>query len=71
VNNVNVDFHINGYQSLKLEVFDINSGNLVMRKDRVDAGLTIEIPAMASGVYLFKLSTNDSKISKQFKMVKL
>jgi hypothetical protein len=71
VNNVNVDFYINGYQSLKLEVFDINTGNLVIRKDRIDAGLNIQLPAMASGVYLFKLSTNDGKISRQFKMVKL
>lgn len=71
VNNVNADFRINGYQSLKLEVFDMNTGNLVMRKDRVDAGLNIQIPDISSGVYLFKLSTNDGKISRQFKMVKL
>ena len=71
VNNVNADFRINGYQSLKLEVADMNTGNIVMRKDRIEAGLNIQIPTLASGVYLFKLSTSDGKISKQFKMVKL
>ena len=68
---VNADFHILGYTTLNLEIFDINTGNKLAAKENVFPGTTIQIPSIASGVYLFKLSSIDGKIRKQFKMVKL
>jgi hypothetical protein len=68
---VNTDFFINGYQYLNLSVFDINTGKKVATKEKIQAGSSIQMPNIASGIYIFMFSTPDEKITKQFKIVKL
>ena len=68
---INFDFVIKGYQSLNLEVFDISTGTKVASKQNQSPGLPIYLGQLSAGTYVIKVSSNDNKISYQFKMVKL
>jgi hypothetical protein len=70
VNNVNADFLIKGIQVLNLEIFDVNTGVKITNMSNITAGSTIPTAQLPAGVYVFRFSTNDNRITKQFKMIK-
>ena len=71
INLLNFDFVVKGYQRLNLEVFDIASGTKVASQPNLTAGTKITLGHLSAGIYVIKLTSNDNKISYQFKMVKL
>ena len=70
-NQLNFDFVVKGYQRLNLEVFDMATGTKVASKQNQTPGIPIYLGQLAAGTYVIKVSSNDNKISYQFKMVKL
>ena len=46
-------------------------GNIVATKEKILAGSNLQLPYLVSGIYIFRYSSADGKITKQFKMVKL
>jgi len=62
---------VKGYQRLNLEVFDIASGTKVASQSNLTAGTKITLGQLSAGTYVIKVTSNDLKISYQFKMVKL
>ncbi len=68
---LNFDFAIKSYQRLNLEVYEITSGLKVASRQNLIAGNKINLGELASGIYILKVSSQDNKISYQFKMVKL
>ncbi len=71
INQLNFDFVVKGYQRLNLEIFDIATGTKVASKQNQSPGLPIYLGQLSAGTYVIKVSSNDNKISYQFKMVKL
>ena len=71
INQLNFDFVVKGYQRLNLEVFDMASGTKVASKQNQTAGVPIYLGQLSAGTYVIKVTSNDLKISYQFKMVKL
>jgi hypothetical protein len=71
INQLNFDFVVKGYQKLNIEVFDVATGSKVAIQQNLTAGNRITLSQLSSGTYLIKVSSNDNKISYQFKMVKL
>ena len=71
INQLNFDFVVMGYQRLNLEVFDIASGTKVASQPNLTAGSKITLGQLSAGTYVIKITSNDNKISYQFKMVKL
>jgi hypothetical protein len=71
INQLNFDFEVKGYQRLNLEVFDIASGTKVASQPNLTAGTKITLGQLSAGTYVIKVTSNDNKISYQFKMVKL
>ncbi|MEK0422462.1 MAG: hypothetical protein RLZ95_372 [Bacteroidota bacterium] len=70
-NQLNFDFAVKGYQRLNMEVFDMASGARLARKENLTAGMPIYLGQLSPGNYLIKVTSNDNKVSYQFKMVKL
>jgi hypothetical protein len=54
-----------------MEVFDMASGARLARKENLTAGMPIYLGQLSPGNYLIKVTSNDNKVSYQFKMVKL
>ena len=71
IGQVNLDFYINGYFRLNLDVFELTSGNRVFSKQDIQAGKSIYLGGLSSGTYIFKLSSDDRKIIKQYKMLRM
>lgn len=70
-NQLNFDFLVKGYQKLNIEVYDISSGVIVLAKQNLTPGIHIYLGQLTSGTYAIKVTSNDKKISYQFKMIKL
>jgi hypothetical protein len=71
VNFLNFDFVVNGYQKLNIDVFETSTGTRVTSKQGVYAGSRLSFAELAAGVYIFKVTSSDGKVSYQFKMIKL
>jgi len=71
INQLNFDFIVKGYQRLNLEVFDIATGTKVASQPNLTAGSKITLGQLSAGTYVIRVTSNDNKISYQFKMVKL
>ena len=70
-NQLNFDFVVKGYQRLNMEVFDLASGSIVASKQNLTPGIPIYLGQLSAGTYVIKVTSNDLKVSYQFKMVKL
>jgi hypothetical protein len=70
-NQIYLDFIINGNSRMNLEVVSMTSGNKVASLRGVVAGSPIFLGNLPSGIYLLKIISPDSKISHQFKVVKM
>jgi hypothetical protein len=71
INQLNFDFVVKGYQRLNLEVFDIATGTKVASKQNQTQGMPIYLGQLSAGTFVIKVTSNDNKISYQFKMLKL
>jgi hypothetical protein len=71
VNYLNFDFVVNGYQKLNIDVFETSSGNRITSRQGIAAGSRLSFAELSSGVYIFKVTSSDGKLSYQFKMIKL
>jgi hypothetical protein len=71
INKLNFDFVVMGYQKLNIEVFSMTSGVKVASMQNLQAGLPIYLGQLAPGTYIINVTSNDNKISHQFKMIKL
>ena len=71
VNQLNFDFIVKGYQKLNIEVYDVATGSRVATQQNITAGTKIQLGQLARGTYIVRVTSNDNKITQQFKMVKL
>ena len=71
INQLNFDFIVKGYQKLNMEVYDIATGTKVASQPNLTAGSRITLGQLSAGTYIIRITSNDNKISYQFKMVKL
>ena len=71
ITQINLDFNVKGYLRLNVDVFELTTGNRVFSRQGLQAGTPILLNELSSGTYIFKVSSNDSKIIHQFKMLRL
>ena len=71
VNFLNFDFVVKGYQKLNIDVFETSTGTRVTSRQGVYAGSRLSFADLSAGVYIFKVTSSDGKLSYQFKMIKL
>ena len=71
VNTLNLDFSLHGYLKLNLEVINISTGTKLATKNGLFPGSRLNFNEISSGVYIFRVYSDDIKISYQFKMIKL
>ena len=70
-NQLNLDFIIKGYQRLNMEVYDIATGAKLASQSNLIGGSRITLDQLAGGTYVIRVTSNDQKIVKQFKIVKM
>ena len=68
---LNFDFSVKGYQKLNVEVFDLTTGTKRASQQNVLPGSVLSFGNLTPGTYIIKVSSNDQKLSHQFKMIKL
>lgn len=68
---LNLDFLINGYQKLNIDIYELSTGRLLFNKQGLYPGTPILLGTLSSGTYIVRVYSTDGKISYQFKMVKL
>jgi len=56
---------------LTLDIFDLASGRKVTSKVGLTPGSPIYLPELQGGTYIIRVTSNDNKLSYQFKMLKL
>ena len=71
INYLNFDFVVNGYQKLNIDVFATSNGARVSSIQGVYAGTRLSYSELSAGVYIFRVTSSDGKLSYQFKMIKL
>jgi hypothetical protein len=70
VNHLYLDFFINGFQKLNVEIFELSTGKKVLSKASLLSGSLINTGNMASGTYLIIITSLDNKLNYQFKAIK-
>jgi hypothetical protein len=68
---LNLDFNLKAYQKLNIEVFELSTGTRRAAQQNVLPGSVLSFGYLAPGTYIIKVSSNDQKLSHQFKMIKL
>ena len=68
---LNFDFNVKSYQKLNVEVFELTTGTRRASQQNVLPGSILSFGYLAPGTYIIKVSSNDQKLSHQFKMIKL
>ena len=71
VNQLNFDFILKGYQRLNVQVFDLATGNKLTSFQNLSSGMPLYLGQLSAGIYFIKVSSNDNKLTYQFKMIKL
>ena len=71
INQLNFDFILKGYQSLNIQVFDLATGNKLASFQNLSSGMSLYLGQLSAGIYFIKVSSNDNKLTYQFKMIKL
>ena len=71
INQLNFDFVVKGYQKLNLDIFELASGRKVTSRVGLTPGSPIYLPELPGGIYIMRVTSNDNKLSYQFKMLKL
>jgi len=70
-NQLNFDFFLKGYTMLNLEVFDAATGSKVFNQQNIGVGTQLQFNQLTIGTYIFRVSSSDKVVVKQFKMIKL
>ena len=68
---LNLDFNVKGYQKLNIDVFELTTGVKMASQQNILPGSLLNFGNLAPGTYIIKVSSNDQKLSHQFKMIKL
>ena len=71
INQLYFDFIVKGYQKLNIEVYDVATDSKVATQQNITAGTKIQLGQLSAGTYIIRITSNDNKISQQFKIVKL
>ncbi len=70
-NQLNFDFVLKGYRILNMDVYNFSTGTKMVSKQNLTPGIPIYLSQLSAGTYVINVTSNDNKISYQFKMVKL
>lgn len=71
LSQLNFDFNLKAYQMLNLEVFNAATGARVVSQQNIGTGIQLQFSQLAIGTYIFRITSSDNVIVKQFKMIKL
>jgi hypothetical protein len=71
VDQLKIDFKLNGIIKLNLELIDIASGVTVFSRKDIYSGTPLYFGQLNAGIYVVKLSSYDQKFVKQFKVIKM
>jgi hypothetical protein len=71
VNQLNIDFVYFNNQKVNVEIFDNINGTKVYTTQNLQPGTPIYLGNLMKGTYLIKITSQDNKIVKQFRVVKL
>ncbi len=69
--NVYLHFFLLKYNTLNVDVFDLNSGGMLANRKMLNTGTNLDIAGLSSGVYIVKVYSSDLKMTYTFKIVKL
>jgi hypothetical protein len=69
--NLYLHFFLIKYNSLNIDVFELNSGRMVANRKTLNTGANLDLANLSSGIYIFKVYSNDYKMVYTFKIVKL
>jgi hypothetical protein len=66
-----LDFYLKKYNKLNIEVFNLSSGIKIDSRINLESGSPLQFNNLQAGTYIFRVSSFDNKIVKQFKLLKL
>lgn len=69
--NLKVDFVLKGANSVQIDFIQLSTGLKLHSLINVRSGTMINLPNLPSGVYIMHVISNDKKLQKQFKIIKL
>ena len=69
--NIYINYFLLDYYLLNIDVFEINSGRMVVSKKSINSGSNLNLGALPSGFYAIRVYSNDYKMTYMFKTLKL
>jgi len=70
-NKIELDFFLKGYTTLNLDVFDAATGSKLYNHQNIAFGTQLQLSQLNIGTYIFRVSSSDNVVVKQFKIIKL
>ena len=70
-NSIKIEYNLKNNNDLSAHVYSIITGQLILQKSHLKNNATISLSHLSSGTYLIKFLTEDSKVIKPFKLIKL
>jgi hypothetical protein len=71
VSKLYLNFFLIQYNTLNVDIIDLNTGRLITNRKMVNSGTNLNIEYISSGVYIIRVYSNDLKMTYTFKAVKL
>jgi len=68
---IRFDFKLKGINQINVEFIQFSTGQKMYSKSNIQNGMFINLPNMASGVYIMSVTSPDRKFYKQYKVMKL
>ena len=69
--NLKVDFVLKGANAVQIDFIQLSTGLKLHSLMNVRSGSMVNLPNLPSGVYIMHVISNDKKLQKQFKIIKL
>lgn len=71
LHKLNVDFLLNGYQKMNIEINNLYTGLTVFYQENVYPGAQLQVHNLSSGAYILRAYSLDRKVDYQFKLIKV
>ena len=68
--SLNLNFELEKYKKLNIRFYQMDYGNLVLYKENVISNSYINTGHLSNGIYIIKVSSDDNKLIKTFKLLK-
>jgi hypothetical protein len=70
-NQININFKLSSNTLFNIDIISLSSGKLIKTFKKIFNGQALELPALVNGIYIFRIYSENGKIEKNIRVVKI